>query len=223
MFEQEIELEKKQGSALPLLLIVGLIVVFVGVAAYYLAESRKVLTTPEATTVINSTIAAQAPVTVSFEIGNVKDSWDEGPRDPRYRLLEKAGVVKIGKAKGSRIPVAFTDKGHDLVQQLPGVKQTKEDDGNIMYVIPLAARKLVEVSKIDMHGPERATVEYSWKWETNAIGENFDASSAGVQSFNGWDRAKLIDKYGARFYHGAAERASIALAKGDHGWLVAND
>ena len=48
MFEQEIEMEKKQSSVVPLLMIIGLIVSIVGVAFYYLLENRKVLTVQEA-------------------------------------------------------------------------------------------------------------------------------------------------------------------------------
>ena len=43
MFEQEIEMEKRESSVIPLLMIVGLIVSIVGIAVYYLLENRKVL------------------------------------------------------------------------------------------------------------------------------------------------------------------------------------
>src|SRR5215469_14062832 len=43
MFEQELEMEKRQSSVVPLLLIVTLILVIVGVAGYYVLEGRQVL------------------------------------------------------------------------------------------------------------------------------------------------------------------------------------
>ena len=52
MFEQEIEIEKKNGSIVPLLLIVTLIIAVVGVALYFVAESKKVLTAAEASPVV---------------------------------------------------------------------------------------------------------------------------------------------------------------------------
>jgi hypothetical protein len=43
MFEQEVEMEQRQSSVVPLLLIIAMIVAFVGVAGYYVAQNRKVL------------------------------------------------------------------------------------------------------------------------------------------------------------------------------------
>ena len=44
------------------------------------------------------------------------------------------------------------------------------------YVVPLAERKLVGVTKVSMIKPHLARVEYSWKWEPNRMGNNFEAS-----------------------------------------------
>ena len=220
MFEQEIELEKKQGSAMPLLLMVGLIIVLVGVAAYYLTESRKVLAAADANTAVAAALAAQPAITVTFHTGALKPRAGETASHPLYRLLEKAGVITLSKGKATQ--VTLTSKGGDLLKQIPGVK-SRNDDGNVEYVVPLATRKVSEISKIEMNGPERATVQYSWRWETNAVGDNFDASSPSVQSFNNWDRAALIDKYGVRFYHVPPTKAAMGLAKADKGWQVAND
>jgi hypothetical protein len=48
MFEQEIEMEQRQSSVVPLLLIVAMILTIVGVAGYYLIENRKVLASADA-------------------------------------------------------------------------------------------------------------------------------------------------------------------------------
>lgn len=39
MFEQELAMEKRQSSVVPLLLIVGLIIIIVGLAVYYLMDN----------------------------------------------------------------------------------------------------------------------------------------------------------------------------------------
>jgi hypothetical protein len=223
MFEQEIEMEKRQSSAAPLLLMVALIIGLVGVAVYFLAESRRVLPTPEAASVVTNILAAQEPTTVRFHTGTIKEGYAEDPHDAHYLLLQKAGVITVGKAKGYRVQVALTAAGNALLKGIAGVKQSKADDGTEAYVVPLAARKLVEISSVTMSGPERATVKYTWRWEPNALGEKFDISGVNFSSFNGWDRAALIDKYGARHYHQAPTKAAIGLAKTPQGWGVATE
>lgn len=221
MFEQEVELEKHQSAAVPLLLIVTLILVVLGFAGYYVLEGRKVLTTPEAAAVVIESLAAQGPTTVSFHTGLIKPYTGESPRDARYRLLERAGVVKVGDAKGPKVPIELTPQGSDLLKQISGVKQSKELDGNDAYVVPLATRRLADIASVTMNGIGRATVEYTWKWEPNALGERFDTAGADMKSFSTWDRQALIDKHGARFYHEAPTKVVIALVKSGQGWQVA--
>jgi predicted transcriptional regulator len=222
MFEQELELEKKQSAAIPLLLIVGCIIALVGVAAYYLAQSRKVLTTPEATTAVSEILKTQGPTTVTFHTGLVAKNFDDDPHDARYRLLEKAGVISISKDKGPKAKISVTAKGEEMLKAISGVKHTEDKDGDT-YVVPLADRKLLSVSNIKMFGPERANVQYSWKWAPNAIGEYFDASGGKLSDFNTWDRMSLIDKYGARFYEEPPTTVTVAMAKTDKGWQLATE
>jgi hypothetical protein len=223
MFEQEIEMEKHESSVVPLLLISVLILAVVGAAAYFVIESRQVLAAPEATRIVTQVIQAQGPATVYFHTGKVQPSLNDKPQDPHYRLLEKLGLVTVGKPKGVAYPVALMPKGEELLKQLPGVKQTTEKDGTVAYLVPLADRKLVSISKITMTGTGRATVEYIWKWEPNVLGESFDASGAAVKSFNTWDRGTLIQKHGAGFYHDPPQRAAIATVKEDKGWQLATE
>jgi hypothetical protein len=220
MFEQELELEKRESSIVPLLLIVTLIVGVVGVALYFVAESRKVLTMTEATPVVLAALDNQGPATVRFQTGMIDNAGERTP-DPRYRLLEKAGYIKIGKDKKGTLPISLTPQGQAFLEKIAGVKKSKRKDGNDEYVVPLAQRKLVEFGKITMIEPTKAAVEYSWKWETNPAGELFDAAGPAVKSFNTWDRATLIDKYGAAFYHAAPTKATVALVKNDKVWQVA--
>jgi flagellar basal body-associated protein FliL len=69
MFEQEIEMEKRTSSIVPLLLIVSLIVAVVGVSIYFVIQSRKVLTTAEANSVVTGILDGQGPITLRFQTG----------------------------------------------------------------------------------------------------------------------------------------------------------
>lgn len=225
MFEQEIEMEKKNSSVVPLLLILALIFAVLGVAGYYLMESRKVLTEAQASQIATAALQTQGPATVRIHVGMVKGSIDDKPHDPHYRLLEKAGIVKLGKdtgAYGTITPVVITATGQKLLEEV-GAQKTKEKDGTDLYVIPLAERKLVGVSHLNTITPSRATFEYSWKWQPNKLGNLFDASGSMVKEFNTWDRATLIQKYGADFYHGDPTTVTLSLVKGDQGWQLATE
>jgi hypothetical protein len=221
MFEQEIELEKRESSVVPLLLIVTMILVFVGVAGYYVWQNKQVIGTDQASAVIVASLKAQGPAVVHFHTGLVKASVEERPEAPHYRLLDKAGLIKLGKLNGRTTPVALTVEGQKLVSDIPDVTKTKEKDGTDAYVVPLANRQLAEIIKITMLSPERASVQYSWKWDANKLGNLFDASGSLVKSFNTWDRATLIEKSGANFYHGEPSKVAVILVKNDHGWQIA--
>jgi hypothetical protein len=224
MFEQEIEMEQKNSSIVPLLLILSMIVMVVGVAIYFVIQSRTVLTTIEANSAVLGILDGQGPITLRFQTGILKAS--DKPRDPHYRLLEKAGYLKIGKdTSDGKTPVSLTPQGEAFLTDLAGVKKSKNksNDRNDEYSVPLAQRKLLEVDKITMLTPSKAAVEYTWKWETNPAGELFDAAGPAVKAFNTWDRSTLIDKYGAHFYHAAPTKVAVALMKTDKGWQIATE
>jgi len=223
MFEQEIEMEKKNASIVPLLLIVTLIIAVVGVALYFVAESKKVLTAAEASPVVVASLDSQASPTLKFETGVIKASVSEKPRDPHYRLLEKQVFIKVGKDQNWKTPVSLTAQGQAFLGEITGVKQSKDKDGNTLYIVPLAQRKLVELGKITMLSPSRAAVEYTWAWETTKAGDLFDAAGPAVKEFNTWDRSTLIEKYGANFYHAAPTKVTVALVKTDKGWQVSTE
>jgi hypothetical protein len=221
MFEQELELEKRNSSVVPLLLIVVLILSIVGLAVYYLLQSRQVVSENEARDIITASLQSMGPATMHFETGLVKASVEEKPHDPNYRLLDKAGLITVGKDQGWKTPVTVTAKGREFFKAIPGINRSKDKDGADIYVVPLAERKLAAINKITMTGTGRAAVEYSWKWETNQLGELLDASGPLVKGFNTWDRATLISKYGANFYHAEPTHVVVALVKGDKGWQIA--
>jgi hypothetical protein len=222
MFEQEIELEKRESSVVPLLLIVVMILAIVGLAGYYVWQNKQVMSTADAGSVVSASLKAQGPAVVRFHTGMVKASVNEKPEDPHYRLLEKAGLLKRGKLTGRTYPIVLTSQGEKLLAEIPDVEKTKEKDNTDLYVVHLAERRLAEISKITMLSPERARVEFSWRWEPNKLGNLFEASGSLVKSFNTWDRSTLIDKYGANFYHGEPTKVALVLVKTpSNRWQVA--
>jgi hypothetical protein len=220
MFEQELEMEKRESSIVPLLLIVTLIIAIVGVSFYFVAQSKRVLSTAEATPVLLAALDNQGPAVLRFQTGTLKLNANESPNDPHYRLLDKAGLLKIGKVKNGKASAELTKDGEAWLNEIAGVKKSKNKEGNDEYVVPLAERKFVSLDKVTMETPSKAIVEYTWKWETTKGGELFDAAGPAVKAFNTWDRSTLIDKHGANFYHQPPQRVAIALLKGDKGWQV---
>lgn len=222
MFEQEIEMEQRQSSVVPLLLIIAMILAFVGVAAYYVIQNQKTLPAAEAALLIDQSLKADGPATIHFESGKVVASVQERPQDANYRLFEKAGLLKLGKDNGHFTPVELTAAGKKMLDEIPGVTNTKGTKGDsVEHLVPIAERKLVGTPKVTMTGMGRATAQFTWVWEPNKMGELLDASGPLVKSFSTWDRATLIDKYGAKFYHGEPNKVTTAFVRGDKGWQIA--
>jgi hypothetical protein len=220
MFESEVEMEKRSASWVPLLFILGLVACIVGVAGYYYMQVKRGLSQEEASSVVSAVLKAQGPAAVEFHTGLLTSSVADRPSDPQYKLLEKAGLMKLGKATSKGTLVTLTDAGEAMLAQIPGVEKGTEKDGTTRYRVPLAERKLLQVSSVTMSGPSFAKVEYTWKWEPNRLGEVFDASGEMVRSFKTWDRANLIEKHGADFFHGAPKLVSLSLMRGDKGWQI---
>jgi hypothetical protein len=223
MFEEEIAMEKKSSSIIPLLLMVGLIVGIVGVSLYFVIESRKVLSTAEAVPIVRAVLEGQKPATLRFETGNITADESDKLREPHYRLLEKEGYLKIGKQSASKTPVSLTPQGQAFLAEIAGVKQSKNKAGNDEYIVPLGQRKLVEVSKVTMLSANKAVIEYSWKWEPTKAGDLLDAAGPAVKQFNTWDRSTLIDRYGADFYHGDPTKVAVTMLKNYYGWKVSTE
>ncbi|MGB9233814.1 MAG: hypothetical protein WCC04_05320 [Terriglobales bacterium] len=219
MFEQELELEKKSSSILPLLLMVTLIVGIAGVALYFVLWSRTELSAAEASPIVLAALERLGPATVHFATGEVED---QTAPDPRYRLLEKAGYLKIGKEQKGKTPISLTAEGQAWLTGIAGVKEKKTDEG-IEYIVPLAQRKLVQMGKITMLSPMKASVDYTWKWEPTKAGELLDAAGPAVKAFGTYDRSTLIDKFGAAFYHADPTKITILLAKRDNGWEITRE
>ena|SRR5689334_5007965 len=224
MFEAELELEKKSSSVIPLLLIIALAGVIVGTVGYWIIQSKKVLTPAEAGNFVAEILKAQGPATLRFHTGTIKSSVNEKPRDPHYKLLEKAGLLKVSAGKGESFEIKLTDKGDKQLAALPEFQKTQEKDGSYALAAPLAQRKLIEISKVTMNGPNIARVEYTWAWDPTPLGDLFDASGTAIKNFNIWETQTLIEKYGANFYHGNPTKTAVTLVRTDKNtWKVLTD
>jgi hypothetical protein len=221
MFEAEIEMERR-SAFLPVLLMVCLIAGIVGMVAYvvFQVRAKTPLNAQEASGIVAAALEGPGPAIIHFRTGLVKPGVNEQPGDSRYRLLEKAGVLKSAKAARGKEMISLTPAGERLVTVIPGSKKWKETDGTWSYQVPLAQRQLVSIADITMMGVNNATVAFTWKWVPNQMGDLFDAGGSLVKSFNLWDRQTLIDKYEADFYHGDPTKSTLAFARTDRGWKI---
>jgi hypothetical protein len=221
MFEAEIEMERR-SSFLPLLLMMCLVAAIVGLAGYVIFQVRgkTPVSAQQASVVVATALEERGPAVIHFRTGLVKPSADEKPGDPNYRLLEKAGILKLVNAAGGRVVVSLTPQGERLLTSVPGCKKEKLTDGTFSYQAPLAERRLVSVAGIEMNGVNNATVAYIWKWVPNPLGEVFDAGGALVKSFNLWDRQTLINKYEADFYRADPAKSALALVCNGREWKI---
>ena len=225
MFEQEIEMEKKESSIIPLLLILSLAGVIVGSVVYWVIQSRKTLSPEQANAAVSEILKKQGPVTLIFRTGTVEPSINEKPRDPHYKLMEKAGLLKTADIKGKdRVNVTLTPDGEKVITAIPELRKREDKDGTIVYFVPLAQKKVVTITKVTMSGPNLAHIEYTWQWAPTAVGDIFDTNSKLVKTFNIWDTQTLISKYDVNYYHSDPKPATINMVRGDNDqWKVATE
>ncbi len=213
MFEDEIKMEEKSSNVVPLLMALALIAAIVGGIGYFIVESKRSLSQEQAQQLVSAILKAQGPAKVHFHAGGrVEPSMDEKPFDPHYRLLEKVGVVKLGKPTYKGLEVKITPEGLAELKQC-GATEEKNADGTDAYTVPLANRKLIAVNKIDMQRPGLAKVEYTWNWEPTKLGQEFDANSKTMNTLTVWDRTLIIQKYGGDFYKDSEpKKVAVTLA-----------
>jgi hypothetical protein len=221
MFEAEVEMERR-SSFLPLVLMMCLAAAIVGLAVYVILQVRErtPLSAQQASGIVAATLQGPGPAIIHFRTGLLKPSTDVKPGDPNYRLLEKAGIVKLAKAPRGSVLVSITPAGDRLLTDLPGFTKSKEADGTFSYQAPLAQRQFVNIAGVNMNGGNNAIVEYNWKWAPNQLGDVFDAGGPLVKSFNRWERQTLINKYEADFYHGNPTKSTIALVRNGREWKI---
>jgi hypothetical protein len=213
LFAAEVEMEKKSSNFGPLLMVLVLVLAVGGTIFYFIKTSREVLTKPVATNAISQILKSQAGGTVHFSVGTIVASVNEKPMDPHYKLLAKAGILTIKPKSWNSIYSNLTPAGEKILGEIKGVDSEKNPDGTTTYVVPLAERKIVAIDQITMIKPHLARVNYTWKWEANRLGQEFDASGDAVHSFNTWDRGTLIKDYGVDFYSAAPTKASVVLVE----------
>lgn len=224
LFAAEIQMEKSSSNFFPLILILGLVFVVGGTIYYFVKGARDVLTTPAATASVTQILKTQAPANIRFSTGNLVSNVNEKPNDPQYKLLAKANVITTKPKGPNSLIVNLTDTGETLIGGIDGVEKKKNADGTTTYIVPLAVRTLVSIDEVKMIKPHLAQANYTWKWQPNRLGQEFDASGSLVQSFSTWDRATLIKSYGVDFYGAAPTKASIVLQETTEGnWKVFSD
>jgi hypothetical protein len=181
---------------------------------------KKALSQEQAATFVSEYLNGQGPATVHFHVGVLQPSVDEKICDPHYRLLEKAGILKLAKTKGASLNVALTPDGQRELAAIKGVVKSKNSDGSDAYTVPLADRLLVAISSVKMTSRDIALVQFTWKWNPNKLGTVFDAAGPQVKSFNTWDRSTLIEKYSVAFYGVDPVQAALSLTRSDKGWKL---
>ena len=219
MFEAEVAMERR-SSILPLLLMVCLLALIVGTVAYVLFQVRgeTPISAQEASGIVTAALQGPGPAVIHFRTGLVTN--DEQLPDPNYRLLEKAGIIKLGKAAKGSVMVSITPEGERLMSGVPGFKKSKEADGTFSYKASLAQRQLVSLAGVNMNGADNAIVEYTWKWVPNQLGDVFDAGGPLVKSFNLWERQTLINKYQVDFYNANPTKSTLTLARNGREWKI---
>lgn len=219
MFEAEVAMEKR-SSVLPLLLMLCLLALIAGTVTYVLFQVRgkTPLSAQEASGIVTAALQGPGPAVIHFRTGLVTN--DEQLPDPNYRLLEKAGIIKLGKAAKGSVMVSITPEGERLVSGVAGFKTSKEADGTFSYRASLAQRQLVSIAGVNMNGADNAIVEYTWKWVPNQLGDVFDAGGSLVKSFNLWERQTLINKYQVDFYNASPTKSTLTLVRNGREWKI---
>ena len=211
LFAAEIEMEKKSSSILPMLLVGALIFVVLGTLYYFWKGSQEKLSPEGATAAVNTILKGQGAATIRFTTGTITSNVNDKAMDPHYKLLAKAGILATKPRTWDSIFAEMTPAGQKLLDGINGVQKTTNADKTVTYQVPLAQRKLVSIDNIAMVRPHVAKVTYTWQWDPNRMGKEFDASGDLVKSFNTWDRGTLIKSYGVDFYSAAPSKVAVVL------------
>jgi hypothetical protein len=219
LFAAEIEMEKKSSGFWPAFLILALVAVVGGTIYYFYRDATRMLSKSDATVAVNNILKQQAPSTIRFTTGKITSTTNDKPADPHYKLLAKAGIINTRPMPGG-IFAEVTPAGQKMFELIGGVQKTENKDHTVTYRVPLAQRKLVSIDNIEMIHPEVAQVTYSWQWEPNRLGKQFDASGDLVKSFSTWDRTTLITSYGVDFFGKAPTKVTVKLREDKSGGWV---
>lgn len=223
LFQEELELEKKEGRGLgPMIIIIFMVAAVVGVVGWLIHQQMQQLKPELATQFVGKSLQARGPATVSFHTGTLPADMTEGPSQPHYALLEKAGVLKVTRPKKGPVTVQLTPEGEKLIAGIDGVKKVTEKQ-TTAYTVPLATRKLLGVDNIKKVTAQKFEVSYRWQWAPNELGNKFDAGGDLVKSFPAYARSVLINKHGADRYHDPPTKETIFVVKEDAGWRITTE
>ncbi len=225
MFEEELEFDKKEGGGFgPVLIIVLMVCIVVGGVGYMVWQGMQTLKPDEATKALTAALEQRGPAAVRFQTGHLTyTNAVDSIMDPQYKLLQKLGIVTLKSEKDGSLQVALTPEGEKRISAFPELKKKDDKDGTVLYSVPLAKRVLVKVGKIKRLSASTAEVQYSWKWQPNDLGKDFDASSPAVQTFSTYERSMLIQKYGVDFYSAQPQEVTVKMVKLYNGWQFATD
>jgi hypothetical protein len=194
-----------------MLLVLGLVGVVLGTLVYFWKGSQEKLSPEAATVAVNGILKVQGPAEIRFTTGTITSSVNDKALDPHYKLLAKAGILATKPRTWNSIFADMTPAGEKVLAGIPGVEKSTNPDKTISYLVPLAQRKLVSIDNITMVRPHLAKVTYTWQWDPNRLGTEFDASGDLVKSFNTWDRGTLIKSYGIDFFSAAPSKVAVML------------
>src|SRR5262249_50091782 len=150
---------------------------------------------------------------IRFTTGTITSSVNDKALDPHYKLLAKAGILATKPRTWNSIFAEITPAGQKVLDDINGVEKTTNPDNTVTYQVPLAQRKLIAIDNVTMVRPHIAKVTYTWQWDPNRLGKEFDASGEMVKSFNTWDRGTLIKSYGVDFYSGPPSKVAVVLSE----------
>src|SRR4051812_29120638 len=98
MFEQEIEMEQKEGRGIgPVIMIVAMVGILVGGIGYMVVQNTRMLKPEDAAKIVTASIKAQPPTEVKFRAGKLQPSMADSLDRPHYKLLSDAGLITIEK------------------------------------------------------------------------------------------------------------------------------
>ncbi len=221
MFEQEIEMEKKQGGGFgPVLIIILMVLVVFGGVGYLVWQGRQTLKPEEAAPIITAAWLQNGPAKVSFHTGLVTPDINETTTDPHYKLMTKLGLMTTKPAKNGSLQVDLTPEGEKRITAIPEFQKKDMKNGVALYKVPLASKEIVKIEKVTWVSPTQAQVEYTWKWKTNDLGKDFDAASPQVKAFGAYERSTLIQKYGVDFYNAPPIKETVRMSKKDGKWQL---
>jgi hypothetical protein len=217
MFQEQAR-EDAASNFTPILLIAAICLIIVGTAVYVMQQAHKGMSDADAKRAVTAMLEQRGPAMVHFRVGLVTPSATNKPSDARYQLLERAQVITLEK-RDNKVQVSLTEDGAKLLNSIAGTTHMHIADGTEEYSVPLGTRQIVSVNSVNVNSPSSATIHYTWKWQSTAMGDVFDLAGNYASGLNVWERAELA-KNGADLFH---ESAIEDEYRATSGWQLASN